>query len=176
MVKVIDWLSYNQWCNFMNFDYLNIDINWSKNESFWLKLSQIVSFWVIKSLIFLLLNCQFYLKFMERTTSTEFQNLLPMTVPNYYKMMKVDEFLRQTIARGKTTKEASELLDVSPSTINRYKKSWGISSNRKSYNRTPEAKQLASIKAKETKERNRLFKEEMSSVDLLPSSERLSKL
>ena len=67
---------------------------------------------------------------MERTTLTEFQNLSPMTVPKYYKMMRVDEFLRQTIARGKTTKEASELLGVSPSTINRYKKALGISSNR----------------------------------------------
>ena len=29
---------------------------------------------------------------MEDTTLTEFQNLLPMTVLNYYKMMRVDEF------------------------------------------------------------------------------------
>ena len=37
-------------------------------------------------------------------------------------MMRIDEFLIQTIAKWKTTKEASELLDVCPSTLNRYKK------------------------------------------------------
>ena len=63
---------------------------------------------------------------MEATTLTEFQNLTPMTIPNYYKMMRVDQFLKQTIALGKTNKEAAELLDVSPSTINRYKKSVGL--------------------------------------------------
>ena len=59
---------------------------------------------------------------MEATTLTEFQNLTPMTISNYYKMMRVDQFLRETIAKGKTNKQAAELLDVSPSTINRYKK------------------------------------------------------
>ena len=62
---------------------------------------------------------------MEDITLTEFQNLTPMTIPNYYKMMRVDQFLKQTIAMGKTNKEAAELLDVSTSTINRYKKSSG---------------------------------------------------
>ena len=61
---------------------------------------------------------------MQNTTLMEFQNLTPMTLPNYYKMMRVDQFLKQTIALGKTNKQATELLDVSPSTINRYKKLW----------------------------------------------------
>ena len=39
---------------------------------------------------------------MEDTTLTEFQNLTPINIPNYYKMMRVDQFLRDTIAKGKT--------------------------------------------------------------------------
>ena len=54
---------------------------------------------------------------MEDTTLPEFQNLMPMTIPNYYKMMRFDQFLRKTIAIGKTNKQAAELLDVSRSTI-----------------------------------------------------------
>ena len=42
-----------------------------------------------------------------------------MILPKYYKMMRVDEFLKQTIAMGTTNKEASELLNVSLSTIHR---------------------------------------------------------
>ena len=60
-------------------------------------------------------------KNMQDTTLMEFQNLTPMTIPNYYKMMRVDQFLKQSIALGKINKQASELLDVSSSTINRYK-------------------------------------------------------
>ena len=56
----------------------------------------------------------------------EFQNLPRMTIPKYYKTMPVDEFLKQTIALGKTNKEAFELLDILPSTINNYKQSVGI--------------------------------------------------
>ena len=48
-------------------------------------------------------------KNMQDTTLMEFQSLLPMTLPKYYKMMKVDEFLKNTKALGKTNKEDSEL-------------------------------------------------------------------
>ena len=71
---------------------------------------------------------------MQDTTLMEFQNLTRMTLPKYYKMMRVDKFLKHTIALGKTNKEASELLDISPSTINRYKKSVGNLSKRKPVN------------------------------------------
>ena len=66
-----------------------------------------------------------HFKNMQDTTLMEFQNLTPMTFPNYYKMMRVDQFLKQTIALEKTSKQAPELLDVSPSTINRYNKNCG---------------------------------------------------
>ena len=59
-------------------------------------------------------------KNMQDTTLMEFQSLSPMTLPKYYKMMRVDEFLKQTIAMGKTNIEASEWLNVSLSTHNRY--------------------------------------------------------
>ena len=48
-----------------------------------------------------------------------------MTISNYYKIMRVDQFFRETIAKGKTNKQAAEILDVSPSTINQYKISSG---------------------------------------------------
>ena len=50
---------------------------------------------------------------MQDTTLMEFQNLKLMTLPNYYKMMRVDQFLKQTIALKQTNKQAAELLDVS---------------------------------------------------------------
>ena len=59
---------------------------------------------------------------MQLSPVIEFQNLLPTNVPKYFKMTKIAEFLNETIGKGKTNKEAAELLDVSPSTINRYKK------------------------------------------------------
>ena len=58
---------------------------------------------------------------MQDNTLMEFQSPSPITLPKYYKMMRIDEFLKQTVAMGKTKKEASELLNVSPFTINRFK-------------------------------------------------------
>ena len=72
-------------------------------------------------LIFMPINLKNFKK-MILTPLIEFQNFTPMTIQNYYKMMRVDQFLRKTIAKGKANKQAAELLDVSPSTINRYKK------------------------------------------------------
>ena len=106
----------------------------------------------------------------------EFQNLSPMTLPNYYKMMRVDEFLKQTIALWKTNKETSELLNISPSTINRYKKAIGIVSNRKQVNRTTEEKQAAMLKSMKTKATNKLIKEEMNKIKSLPADQQLSKI
>ena len=113
---------------------------------------------------------------MEETTLTEFQNLTPMTIPNYYKIMRVDQFLRETIAKGKTNKQAAELLDVSPSTINRYKKSVGIISKRKPVNRTPEEKQASMLKSMITKATNKLIKEEMEKIKSLPADQQLNKI
>ena len=93
-------------------------------------------------------------KNMQDTTIMEFQNLSRTTLPKYYKMMRVDEFLKQTIALGKTNKKASELLYVSSSTINRYKRAIGIVSNRKQVNRTTEEKQASMLKFIKTKATN----------------------
>ena len=71
---------------------------------------------------------------MQDTTLMEFQNFSPMILPKYYKIMSVDEFLKQTIAMGKTNKKASALLNVSPSTINRYKTAIKITLTRKLVN------------------------------------------
>ena len=90
--------------------------------------------------------------------------------------MRVDQFLKQTIALGKTNKQAAELLDVSPSTINRYKKSVGILSNRKPVNRTTEDKQAAMLKSMKTKATNKLIKEEMEKIKSLPAVQQLNKI
>ena len=113
---------------------------------------------------------------MENTTLMEFQNLTPMSLPNYYKIMRVDQFLKQTIALGKTSKQASELLDVSSSTINRYKKAIGINSNRKPVNRTTEEKQASMLKSMKTKATNKLIKNEMENIKLLSVDQQLSKI
>ena len=99
-----------------------------------------------------------------------------MAIPNYYKMMRVDQFWRETIAKGKTNKQAAELLDVSPSTINRYKKSVGIISKRKPVNRTPDEKQASMLKSMKTKAINILTKEEMKRIILLPANQQLNKI
>ena len=91
-------------------------------------------------------------------------------------MMRVDQFLKQTIALGKTNKQAAELLDVSPSTINRYKKSVGILSNRKRVNRTTEKKQASMLKSMKTKATNKLIKDEMEKIKSLPTDQQLSKI
>ena len=113
---------------------------------------------------------------MQDTTLMEFQNLTPMTLPNYYKMMRLDQFLKQTIALGITNKQAAELLDVSPSTINRYKKSVGILSTRKIVNRTTEEKQASMLKSMKTKATNKLIKDEMEKIKSLPTDQQLSKI
>ena len=113
---------------------------------------------------------------MQDTTLMEFKNLLLTTLPKYYKMMRVDEFLKQTIAIGKTNKEASELLNVYPSTITRYKTAIGISSNRKPVARTTEEKQAAMLKSMKTKSKNKLIKEEMEKIKLVPAAQQLSKI
>ena len=74
-------------------------------------------------------------------------------------MMRVDEFLKQTIAMGKTNEEASELFNMSPSTINQYKTAIGMTSNRKPVTRTTEEKQAAMYKFMKTKATNKLIKE-----------------
>ena len=113
---------------------------------------------------------------MQDTTLMEFQNLSPMTVLNYYQLMRVGEFLQQTMAKGKTNKQAAELLDLSPSTINRYTKAVGITSKRKPVNRTPEEKQASMLKSMKTKATNKLIKKEMERIKSLPADQQLSKI
>ena len=108
-------------------------------------------------------------KNMQDTRLMEFQSLSPMILPKYYKMMKVYKFLKQTIALGKTNKEASELSNVSLSTINRYKKAIGITSNRKPVTRTTEEKHAAMLKSMKTIATNKLIKEEMEKIKSLPA-------
>ena len=98
---------------------------------------------------------------MILTPLIEFQNLEPMNIPKYFKTTKVAEFLNEKIGKGRTNKETAELLNVSPSAINRYKKAIGIVSNCKPSNRSTEKKQAAMLKSMKTQATNKLIKEKM---------------
>ena len=63
---------------------------------------------------------------MILTPLIEFKNLQPTNILNYFKTTKVAEFLNEMIGNGKTNTETAELLNISPSTMNRYKKAIGI--------------------------------------------------
>ena len=112
---------------------------------------------------------------MILTPLIEFQNLEPMNIPKYFKTTKVAEFLNETIGKGKTNKETAELLNISPSTINR-KKAIGITSNRKPVTITTEEKQAAMLKSMKTKATNKLIKEKMERIKSLPADQQLSKI
>ena len=68
------------------------------------------------------------------------------------------------------------MLDISPSTINRYKTAVGITSKRKQVNRTPEEKQASMLKSIKTKATNKLIKEEMGRIKSLPAYQQLNKI
>ena len=83
--------------------------------------------------------------------------------------------MSETIGKGRTNKETAELLNVSPSTIYRYKKAIGITSNRKPVNRTTEEKQASMLKSMKTKATNKLIKDEMERIKSLPADQQLCK-
>ena len=101
---------------------------------------------------------------MILTLLIEFQSLEPINIPKYFKTTKVAEFLNETIGKGNTNRETAELLNISPSTINRYKKAIGITSNRKPVNKTKEEKQASMLKSIKTKATNKLIKNEMEKI------------
>ena len=113
---------------------------------------------------------------MILTPLIEFQHLEPMNKPKYFKITKVEEFLNETIEKGKTNKETAELLNISPYTINRYKKAIGVTSNRKPVNRTTEEKQASMLKSMKTKATNKLIKIEMEKLKSLPADQQLGKI
>ena len=88
-------------------------------------------------MIFMPINLKNFKK-MILTPLIEFQSLEPMNISKYFKTTKVAEFLSETIGKGPTNKETAKLLNLSLSTMNRYIKAIGITSNRKPVNRTAE--------------------------------------
>ena len=113
---------------------------------------------------------------MILTPLIEFQSLEPTNITKYFKTTKVAEFLSETIGKGRTNKETAELLNISPSTINRYKKAIGIASNRKPVARTTEEKQAYMLKSMKTKATNKLIKKKIEKIKLLPADQQLSKI
>ena len=71
---------------------------------------------------------------------------------------------------------SAELLNISPSNINRYKTAIGITSNRKPVNRTTKEKQASMLKSIKTKATNKLITEEMEKIKSLPADQQLSKI
>ena len=113
---------------------------------------------------------------MILTPLIEFQNLQQTNNQKYFKTTKVAEFLNETIGKGKSNKETAELLNISPSTLNRYKKAIGMTSNRRIVNRTTEEKQASMLKSMKTKATNKLIKDEMEKIKSLPADQQLSKI
>ena len=113
---------------------------------------------------------------MSLTPLIKFQNLEPMNIPKYFKTTKVAEFLNEKIGKGKMNRETAELLNISPSTINRYKKAIGITSNRKPVTTTTEEKQASMLKSMKTKATNKLIKNEMERIKSLPADQQFSKI
>ena len=107
-------------------------------------------------LIFMLINLK--ISKNDFNTANRISKSSTTNIPKYFKTTKVAEFLNETIGKGKTNKETAELLNISPSTINRYKKAIGITSNRKQVNRTTERKQAFMLKSMKTKATNKLIK------------------
>ena len=101
---------------------------------------------------------------MILTPLIEFYNLEPINIPKYFKTTKVAEYFSETIGKGRTNKETADLLNISPSTINRYKKAIEITSNRKPVNKTRKEKQAAMLKSQKTKATNKLIKAEMEKI------------
>ena len=84
--------------------------------------------------------------------------------------------MSETIGKGRTNKETAELLNISQSTINQYKKAIGIVSNFNPSNRTTEEKQAAMLKSMKTKATNKLIKQQIERIKLLPADRQLSKI
>lgn len=89
--------------------------------------------------------------------------------------MRVDAVLNETIAMDKTKRKAAELLNVSPSIIDRYQKAVGTTSNRKPVETPTEEKQALMLKSIKTKAINKLIKDEMEKIKLLFADEQVSK-
>ena len=68
------------------------------------------------------------------------------------------------------------MLNVSPLTINRYKKAVGITSNCKPVTRTAEKEQASILKSMKIKATNKLIKKELANIKSLPTNEQISKV
>ena len=95
----------------------------------------------------------------------------PNDLIDYFKKQKVYSFLEEKIAKGKSNEEASKSLNVSLSTIKRYKKDLGFKPERKTSHKTSEQKHQIYLKGVETKLRNKKFIEEVNNIE---SSDTLS--
>ena len=84
--------------------------------------------------------------------------------------------MNETIGTRKTNRETAELINISSSTINGYKKAIKITSNRKPVSKTTEEKQVSIIKSMKTKATTKLIKEEMEKIKSLFADQQLSKI
>ena len=89
----------------------------------------------------------------------------PNDLIDYFNKRKVYCFIEKIIAKGKSNEEASKSLNVSLSTINRYKKDFGFKPERKISHKTSEQKHQIYLKGVETKLRNKRLMEEVNNID-----------
>jgi predicted transcriptional regulator len=91
------------------------------------------------------------------------KSLLGVITKNKYEIVSKFENARLS-SRGKKVSDIAKDLDVSLSTVNRYKHDIGCQSNRKRINRTSEQQREITLKGLATRRRNQEFKAEVSAL------------
>ena len=88
----------------------------------------------------------------------------PEIMIDHFKKLKLAEFYQEKIVNGKSSADAAKAVDLSLSTIKRYKKDEGFKPERKSSHKTSEQKNQIYMKGVETKLRNKQIKEEINNI------------
>ena len=89
----------------------------------------------------------------------------PNDIIDYFKKQKVYSFLEEKIAKGKSNEQPSKSLNISLSTIKRYKNDLRFKPERKATYETAEPKHQSYFKGVETKLKNKKFMEEVNNIE-----------
>ena len=84
----------------------------------------------------------------------DFMSIESNDIIDYFKKQKVYSLLEEKIAKGKSNEQASKSLNISYSTIKRYKKDLGFKPERKATYKTADKKHQSYLKGVKTKLKN----------------------
>ena len=84
---------------------------------------------------------------------------------NHFKKLKLAEFYEEKIGKGKSSSDAAKAVDISLSTITRYKKDQGFKPERKITRRAREQKIQISMKGAITKLKNKQIKKVFDNIN-----------